>query len=186
MGEIDMKRLLVAVLFTTLLGGLTQANAQWGMIGMYADMQAEDNTIDVLPFFPVDIYFLAQVYDINAITAAEFSVPDFPEDVGYPHGTVMLSWSTGLVIGNIYWGIALAWEYPQEGPMIYLGTATVLDFGGYMFNDYEMCVEASNSSGLRVVVDEEFNIHDVLGDCCILDGGTAVQDNTWGGLKSLY
>ncbi len=132
-------------------------------IGMFADEGAD------LCYGDIDLYvtFTTYVYAIIApeifgITAAEFRIDNLPEPG--PGGLVTQNWAPPLVIGDPWWGIAIAFTEPQPGPLVLLGT---LDFfmidESWIGEDYWTGVSHSNESGLLVIVDDDFVTHDAMG-----------------------
>jgi len=189
-----MKKLMVALLLLVAMSSI--ASAQLPFIGMYADDQVVSCQMDVAQYETGTVYFYAVLPPtITAITAAEFSVaglPDASMALMTPH------WNTDLVIGDLGYGIALAFSPAVPGPNAFMGTVdffVLSDLG----QDFRMFVEPSNDSGNLVVVDTDFNeiaceeiahyftfnCTGALGDCDCFEG-VATEDAAWGQIKALY
>jgi len=187
-----MKKFVLAMFALMLMAGVANAN----VIGVFADMDATTCEIAVIPYAPVDLFILAVLDNVPAITAAEFGADNMPENLGYPNGTVTITWSTGLVIGNIYEGVALAWDAAQVGPIVLLGNVNVLDFGGFAFDNHATCIVGSPSNPdytVPVIVDEEYVVHEATGWCfvfnCVGDCdcmSIPVEDTDFSSIKALY
>ncbi len=167
-------------------------------IGMFSDTDYVFCYEDVEQYLTTTIYVAAYLPpEIDGITAAEFRIDNLPENDAY--GIVTLNWATDLVIGDPWWGIALAFTDPVPGPYAPLGS---IDFfmidPVWIGDDHLMVVAASYDSGLLVVVDDEFNTIDALGwmftfNCtdistcwCEDDISSPVEDSSWGAVKALY
>jgi opacity protein-like surface antigen len=190
-----MKKLMVALLLLVATSSLVFAQAQ-PSIGLYGDNPGVICQLDIPPFVNTPVYFFAVLPpEIPGITAVEFSVSNVPDELTAVLG---FNWNTTLVIGELGYGIALAFNPPLDGPNAYLGYVNVLalvDLG----MDYRMEVLPSNDSGNLVVVDLDFNEVDaepghiftinctggLPGGCdCIL--GVATEEANWGQIKALY
>lgn len=191
-----MKKLMVALLLLAAMSSLAAAQTQ-PFIGMYADDQGVLCQADVTQYATSTVYFFAVLPpEITAITAAEFSVDNLPDAtmaLMTPH------WETTLVIGDLGYGIALAFSPAIPGPNAFMGSVDFFvlnDFGP----DFRMTVMASNDSGNLVVVDTDFNEvpcetaqHFFTFNCtgglpygCDCTETIATEDATWGQIKALY
>jgi hypothetical protein len=176
----------------TLMAGAANAN----VVGIFGDMDATICSAPVMPYVQMSVYILAVLDEIPSLTAAEFGASNFPENLGYPVGQVTVTWTTSLVIGNIYEGVALAYDAPQPGPIVRLGTAVVLDFGGYAFDNHMTCIVASpaNPSVLTpVVVDANYDVYEANGWCFIFNCtvgdctcNVPTQSSDFSSIKALY
>ena len=186
-----MKKLMIALLLLTVA---VAASADGEFIGMSFDDQYTVCYGDAAGM--VDVHFYAYLgADINAITAAEFRVENYPEVAG---AMAVPAWNTDLAIGSPDWGIALAFSPPVAGPYAYLGMITFIVMDPAYFGvDYLMEIMATNDSEVLIVVDENFVTIPVDGGlftfncsdpvlCPCYDAGTATLDANWGSVKALY
>ncbi len=184
-----MKKMMIALLLMVAISSV--ASAQMPFIGMYADDSAAVCHIDLPVYVTTSVYFFASIGSIPAITAVEFSVSNLPLAAD---ALVTPNWATPLVIGDLGYGIALAFSPAAAGPDAFLGTVDFFalnDLGA----DFVMEVLPSNDSGMLVVVDDVFETHEAMGgmftfNCatgdCECEGGTATDDNTISSIKALY
>jgi len=97
---------------------------------------------------------------IAGVTAAEFKVE------GLPIGpcAVEATWNTDLVIGDVSTGIALAFNPPlvPAGYLVHLGTLHVTCFEP-IADEHLLCVRPTDDTGVLVIVDEQFVMHDAHG-----------------------
>lgn len=185
-----MKKMMIALLL--LVAFSTVASAQAPFIGMFADDQAVICHNDLVTYQTTTVYFYAILpVDLVAITAVEFRVEGL---LGAADALVTPAWNTPLAIGDLGYGIALAFSPALAGPNAFLGTVGffgLADIGP----DVVMSVLESNDSGVRVVVDDAYNtipadggiftFNCTTGDCLCTEG-TATEDSSWGSIKALY
>lgn len=187
-----MKKFVLAMFVVMLMAGV--ANAE--VIGIFGDMDATVCSMPVMAYVPATVYILAVLDQIPALTAAEFGSTNFPENLGYPVGQATVTWTTSLVIGNIYEGVALAYDAAQPGPIVHLGTVAVLDFGGYNFDNHFAQIVASPANPeatTPVVVDADYNVVEAMGwglifNCTVGDCSCMVATETsdFSSIKALY
>ncbi len=188
-----MKRLVITLL---LLAAMSSIAAAESYIGMFDDVQATICYGDTEVYVTKSVHFIAYLDpEIPAITAAEFSVPNLPESGAL--GIVTASWNTTLVIGNLDYGIALAFSDPVPGPLAALGTVDFFPIdAAWIGADYLMEVLAAQDSGNLVVVDDGFVTIPVLGgnytfncsnpDECDCVDSVPVSPTSWSAVKALY
>ncbi|MCP4547726.1 MAG: hypothetical protein GY835_14795 [bacterium] len=189
---------VIAALLLFAACGAVQAQST-SFIGISGDMipVATDgdctppHIVEVVLNQPRQLFILAWLdnYDLDAITAAEFSIPDMPVDLGgAPLGSMNVTWTTDLFIGDINSGITLAWSSVQPGPVVLLGTVDLTDFGGYLFDNLCIAVQEAQDSGMLQLVDDEYEAFEVVG--CNVTLNTVIivptESNTWSGIRSLY
>ncbi len=185
-----MKKLMVALLLLVAVSSV--ASAQVPFIGMYADDQAVICHADLPLYATTSVYFYAILPpEIVAITAVEFRVDNLPDAA---LANVIPNWNTPLVIGDLGYGIALAFSPALAGPTAFLGQVdffAIADAGP----DFVMTVMESNDSGMLVVVDDGYNTIDATGgiftfNCstgnCECEDTVATEDSSWGSIKALY
>lgn len=184
-----MKKMMIALLL--LVAMTSVASAQAPFIGMYADDQVVACYTDLPTYVTTSVYFYAVLPpEVATITAAEFSAANLPEATD---ALVTPNWNTGLVIGDLGYGIALAFSPALAGPNAFLGT---VDFFGLveLGPDYVMEIVNTNDSGVLVVVDGDFNTIDAEGgmftfNCtgtCECVETIATDDATISSIKALY
>ena len=135
-------------------------------IGVFAETTGETCYADAPPYQMVTLHVMAYVpsYAGVGITAVEFRIDDLPENLGYPYGLITPTWDSPLVIGDPWYGIAIAFAQPQYGVFVHLGTLEIMSFSeDWIGEDQEMRVEASYSSGYLVVVDANYEEHWIMG-----------------------
>jgi len=192
-----MKKLMVTLLFLAAMSSFAMAQ---DFIGIFTDEvgTACDAEFDT-PFTDLTVYVMAYIPSFpDGITAAEFSIPNIPEDMGYPCGDTDITWATPLVIGDVAFNISLAFDAPLYGPFALLGT---IEFGMYEQDgcdwigiDQTMNVLPGVDEGNLVIVDDAYNIHTVMGgiftfnctDVCFCLDGTATEDVSWSAVKALF
>ncbi|MCB1161714.1 hypothetical protein KDL67_03420 [bacterium] len=96
--------------------------------------------------------------DIPALTVAEFSISHLP----YNQCLIEESWDSDLTIGQVDYGLAIAFTEPQPGPIVHLGTLTFTAFEE-VHEDYFIEVEVSQSSGDLVIVDDNYDTVEARG-----------------------
>lgn len=193
-----MKTLLAAALLLVAFSGIAVAQYQ-PFIGIYDDPENAHCQADIALYTSVTVYFLAYLPPpIQAMTAAEFRVSNLP---GADMAVMTPFWGTELVIGDLGYGLALAWSPPLPGPVAQMGSVSffsIQDFG----DDYRITVMPSISSGNLLIVDENFDeiacsemptwftfncTGSLQGGCwCPLSIPVAVDDASWGQIKALY
>ncbi|MCP4547729.1 MAG: hypothetical protein GY835_14810 [bacterium] len=190
-----MRKLVIVIAALLLFASCGAVQAQYeNYIGMFGDPIPEwhyPNIVEVDLNQPRQIYILAilDMYAIDALTGAEFSIPDMPEDLGgAPLGSMSVTWATDLVIVETGFSISLAWQSPQPGPVVLLGTVELTDFGGYLFDNLLITFQPHPITGNLGIVDDEYEYHDAYGFDVILNTVIFVpsESNTWSGIKSLY
>jgi len=189
-----MKKLLVALM---LLAMSSIAGAQ-PYIGIFADAEGTHCYADMPVGAPVTIHVMACIEDIPAITAAEFRIDNYTGNPGYPTSIVTQTWNSTLTVGEIDWGFSIAFQSPQPGPMVALGTIEYLTFNPtWIPMDYVMTTDVTMDSGNLVVVDAGFVTIPVGRGtftfnctnpefCPCYDETIPTQDASWGAIKALY
>ncbi|MCB1163025.1 MAG: hypothetical protein R3C71_07510 [Candidatus Krumholzibacteriia bacterium] len=193
-----MKTLLAAALLLVALSGVAVAQSE-PFIGIYDAPEYVRCHADIALYTSVTVYFLAYLPPpIQAMTAAEFRVSNLPDAT---MAVMTPFWGTDLVIGDLGYGLALAWSPPLPGPVAQMGSVSffsIQDFG----DDYRIVVEPSLGSGNLIIVDENFDeIHCDLvpmwftfnctgslpyGCDCPLHFTVATEESSWGQIKALY
>jgi hypothetical protein len=194
MKEHDMLRIIstVAILLTMVVAATAEP-----VIGLYDDPAGYVCASDVDLYVTMSVYVVADLQEVDEITAAEFYIENLPVNDGFGLRTDL--WNTGLVIGTPEYGVALAFNPPLDGPMALLGQ---LDFfmldEAWIYDDHCMDVEPSLDSGLLVVVDGNydtidaygyvFNFNNTTGSwfCWTCDEITPTEQSSFSTLKSLY
>ncbi len=192
-----MKKVMVAFL---LLVGVSSFAAAQGVptIGIYEDV---DYTIcygDVEVYVAHDVFVVANLTpEIPGITAVEFRVDNLPEE-NPALGIRTDSWTSTLVIGDLGYDIAIAWDSMQPGPWVLIGTLSFFMIDPtWIGADHLMTVAPGLTCDCLVVVDDVFEEHDADGgwftfncsnptDCLCFDDLTATEDASWGTIKALY
>ncbi len=162
------------------------------MIGLYTDASASECGVDVQPYVPVDIYVIATISSIDGITAAEFSLANYPSAGGF----ITPQWNSTLTLGSLESSFAIAFSVPLTGSTEVLGTLQLLSFGEpWPGNDYAVSIARGDVYDTPVIVDLESEPIPVLGgrftfnctsdaNCGCGDGGTA--DQSVSALKQTY
>jgi hypothetical protein len=133
----------------------------------------------------------------GGITAAEFSIFNYPGNPGYPTGTATEAWDSDLVIGDVTWDFSIAFTEPVYGDFAHLGTIEFQSFDDLWIGaDYVMSVAPGNDCECLVVVDDIFEIVNVeggmftfnctTGECVCIEGPTATGDSSWSAVKALF
>lgn len=189
-----MKQLFTALLLLAAACGPAGATP---LIGLFADEDATYCFGDTGAYTMMSVYIIAVLADIEAITAAEFSVPDYPDHHGYV--IEFVTWTSPQVTGELPGCVSIAWSAPRPGPIVLIGEAVffwIQDADFYPGLDYVMCVYPCPDNTHPIVVDDLYNEHDAAGgrftfNCtdpngCYCTPGTALAENSWGSVKSLY
>ncbi len=185
-----MKKMMIALLLLVAISSIASAQ-QDPFIGMYADDSAAVCHIDLPVYVTTSVYFYASIGSIPAITAAEFSASNLPVAAD---ALVTPNWNTPLVIGDLGYGIALAFSPAVPGPDAFLGTVDFFALND-LGPDFVMEIMASNDSGLLVVVDDVFETIPADGGMFTFNCGTgncecedtiATDDATISSIKALY
>ena len=115
-----MKKLMVTLLMLAAMSGYAMAQ---DFIGMFADMDGTTCDAAIQDYTEVVVYVMAYIPSLpDGITAAEFAIPDLPENEGYPTVQVLEDWGDALVIGDVRVDISLAFPDPIYGPFASLGS----------------------------------------------------------------
>jgi len=194
--------ILLALMATGANAELT-TNLDTTFIGIYASQTEAICEADLNQYATVSLNFFVHIQPGelagDAITASEFRVENLP--VAGAGGLVTPTWSTTLAIGTIYEGLALAWTQPLPGPWAYLGRIDLFVLSAqWVPADTKLRIADTLDSFKTALVDADFIEHlDVLGttfvlNCsgtnpdapCVCDVSTAVEDASWGSVKSLY
>jgi len=192
-----MIKKVIVIAALMLFAGIANAD----VIGVFSDDAGNDCTASIVPYVPVDIYFLAvltETFD-SGITAAEFKVSNWVGNPGYPTGMTTLTWTSSLVIGDIDMDLSIAWSTPQGAGLgfVLIGSANLTMFDpAWIGPDYMMTVEAGDDCACLVTVDDLFEIHDAQGglfwfnctdpQACPCLGETAAQESSWSSVKALF
>ncbi len=188
-----MKKLMVALLMLTAMTSFASAD----FIGIFTDENGTDCHADIIEYEPLVVHVMAYIPNVpGGITAAEFSIANYPGNPGYPTGTATETWDSDLVIGDVTWDFSIAFSEPIYGPFAHLGAIEFLMFDPlWIGEDYIMTVAPGNDCACLVVVDDLFEIVDVDGgqftfNCvqtsCLCLEDTATQDSSWSAVKSLF
>ncbi len=170
------------------------------LIGLYADEQPTNENCDaaVVPYTPLNVYVVAtwMVGEVGAgITAAEFKIDNLPVGPGYPTGTVTVTHSTDLVIGDLYGDYSAAWAEPQGdgGTQFTICSIEFLAFdAAWIGADVAMTVAPGDDCLCLVLVDDLFEIIDSTGGTFTFncsgecDCGTATEATSWSAVKALF
>jgi hypothetical protein len=175
--------------------------AAYPVIGIFEDTDPQNAEChaDIEPFIFTSVWVCAQlsVELDEVITAAEFRIDGFPTGADV---LVTQNWNTDLVIGNADYGIALAFSPPLPALFAVLGELQVFSLSSdWPGDDYWMYIGASNSSGLLVLVDGNYQTLNADGgefyfnptgpyNFCpyIAQPPTATENISWGAMKALY
>ena len=187
--------LLILLLIQTLLA-LAPVLAEESFIGLFSDSGGLECGTQYTVGTMVKVYVLANLgSDIDGLRVAEFRIDNLPSFGGYPDGQIMTTWESGLSIGTIDQGIAIAFDTPQSGPLVMIGQ---LDFLGWDNNwlttDHRLVVVPGLDSDQLVIVDSDYITFDVEGgiftfNCSsesMCSCGGLKGPASWGQLKSLY
>lgn len=192
-----MKKIVIALALTMMVSTVVSAE---NLIGIFGDMDATMCSADIPVFVGADIYVLAVLEDIDAITGCEFSIGNYITGGGPPNGFLTETWN-GLVIGNPIEGISIALDdAPVAGPVVHIGSINIFPFlADWVGINRLMCIIPSQDAGNLIVTDEQFNEIPVAGWCfvancvpggdygnCMCEDAIAVDDTSWGAVKALY
>jgi len=189
-----MKKLMVALLMLAAMSSFAFAQ---DFIGMFSDADGTACDAVLTPYEPLTVHVMAYIPNVpGGITAAEFSVANYPGNPGYPTGSATETWDSDLVIGSLEWDFSIAFSAPVFGPFAHLGSIEFLEFDDtWIGDDYVMTVMPGNDCGCLVVVDDVFEIVDVMGgmftfDCttgdCLCLESTATSESSWSAVKALF
>ncbi len=115
-------------------------------------------TLALADYEPAEVHVVVQLGYIQGLTAAEFRISNLPYDECF----IEEVWDSDLTIGSLGHGFAIAFTEVQPGPLVHLGTLKFTAFEPVGV-DYAMWVYASNQSGIRVIVDENYDTIDAYG-----------------------
>ena len=187
-----MKRLTIVLVTLCAMSSMALAAP---VIGVFENTDATVCWGDIEPYVMKSIYVSAILIDIPAITAAEFSVANWFGDEGPECVLVTYLWNTDLVIGDLGYGIALAFSPALPGPVAIMGQIDLflLD-ASCVGTDWHMQVSPAGGSGNLVVVDENFNEIPAIGyfytfNCteeCWCEHCTPTAVSNWGAIKALF
>jgi hypothetical protein len=191
-------RKLLLILTILSLAGMAQADT---VIGVFADEDMNSCDAALIPYVPTILYVVAY-WDAGpldeGITAAEFKLDGLPLSEGYPMGTVTVTHSTDLVIGDLWHDYSAAWSEPQG---VGAGQFTVCSIEMLMFDviwvgaDQEVIVSAGDDCDCLVLVDSLFEVQDAIGGLFTLNCTTppcdcfppvATESTSWSNVKSLF
>lgn len=189
-----MKKLMVALLMLAAMSSFALAQ---DFIGIFADVEGTTCDAAIVEYAPVVVHVMAYIPNVpGGITAVEFMIDNYPGNPGYPTGTATPAWDSDLVIGDVSFDISIAFSEPQYGPYAHLGTIEFLMFDpAWIGDDYVMTVAPGMDCECLVVVDDLFEIVDVMGgqftfNCttgeCLCLQGTATEDTSWSAVKALF
>ncbi len=191
-----MKRSISILAVLLLAASFTVGAQAQPTIGLFDDPSGVNCDGDIAPFENVTVYVVAILADIDEITAAEFHIDRIPEPGDF--GLRTDNWATPLVIGSVEYGIALAFNPPQPGPTVLLGS---LDFfmidDSWVGSNHCMDVEPSLDSDQLVLVDGNYEAVDAFGYvytfnttgdylCWMCIDITPTEKSSFSTLKSLY
>lgn len=186
-----MKRNVIIALAMSLL--LFAGSASANSIGIFADMDASLCAADLNAYVPTNVFVIGVLSDLTSITTAEFKIDNWPGSPGYPTGQVTATWTSELTIGSIDTDFSIAWQTPQPGPLVLIGTLEFLVFDpAWIPADYAMEVVAGDNCSCLVMVDANYDTHDVAGGGFIFnctaecDCAVATEESSWSGIKALY
>jgi len=196
-----MKKLMVTLLFLAAMSSFAMAQ---DFIGIFTDEvgTACDAEFDT-PFTDLTVYVMAYIPSFpDGITAAEFSVAGFPEDMGFPFGDSSMDFTSPLIIGDFETGFSIAWDAPQGAgtglALIGTGEIKAYNYEGAVWvgPDHLVQIIPANDSGELVTVDDAYNIIDAQAglfwwnctdpDACVCFEGTATEDSNWSSVKTLF
>jgi hypothetical protein len=191
-----MKKLMVTMLMLAGMSGFAMAQ---DFVGIFADMDGLSCDAVCEDYVAVTVYVMAYIPTLpDGITAAEFSIPSLPANLGYPDIQVIEDWESDLIIGDVRYDLSIAFPDPIYGPYAYMGSIAITEFNpafGLSGPDFVMAVMPGGSCECLQVVDNLFNTLDVMGgiftfncttgDCICLDS-TATEDTSWSAVKALF
>ncbi|MBN2171623.1 MAG: hypothetical protein JW819_09935 [Candidatus Krumholzibacteriota bacterium] len=195
-----MKKSVIALAMGLMLLASGAMAFENNLIGIFAEPEALTCAAAAPVGMPMNIYIIAWLVDIPAITAAEFRIDNYTGNPGYPNAIVTQTWNSPLTVGTIDEGFSIAFTEAQPGPIVELGHIEYLIFNPtFPGEDYKMCVAETLDSGNLVVVDAAYVTIPVDGWCfvfnCVVGGPNGncecldtipVQDSNWGAVKALY
>ncbi len=190
-----MRQLVLVMLCLAVAGpGIAQ-----GLIGIFADdVWGSECHAPIEEYVPMMVHVMAVVPDIDAVTAAEFRIANYPGNPGYPIGSAYEYWNSDLIIGDITWDFSIAFSEPQPGPLIHLGSIEFTMFDPtWILDDWIMTVGEGADCECLVVVDADFEIVDVMGGqftfnctdpswCYCSWFPTATHESSWSAIKQLF
>lgn len=169
------------------------------IIGIYADEAASICDVDVVAYVPVDVYVVAHWTGEEVpggMTACEFKLENFPQNVGYPTGQVTVTHTTDLVIGTLWTDYSAAWSTPQgAGAGIYtIASIEILAFDAeWIGADHVSVVAPGDDCDCLNIVDANFDIVDAVGQQFTFNCSTppcscetAAEASTWSSVKALF
>lgn len=148
-----MRGIAIAVPIVCLAAFASPCSAN--IIGLFGDEHANvHELVAETPFETVNLYVVAVLTDIAAMTAAEFG----SDPLEYPdHAVATPHWSSDLIIGDLLadGGMSITWSAPVPGPIVNIGHIS------YLVIEPLPCTESLSiiphpDSGLLVIVDELF------------------------------
>ncbi len=133
----------------------------------------------------------------GGITAAEFKIDNLPTNDGYPSGTVTVTPTSDLVIGDLWWDFSIAWAEPVgvDDHFAIIAEIELLMFDPtWIGSDRWIQIAPGDDCGCMVLVDSNFEIVDIdWGDVMILncevncaDCMTATAVSSWSEIKLLF
>jgi hypothetical protein len=187
------KVLLAALLIAITVCSQAQEWEDW--IGLYADEGGSDNEIFVLFPESTTAYFVIHAPSFpDGVTAVGFRIPGWP--LSGSDGFVTLDWFTGIILGNIPEGIAVAPTHPDwpwlmdENGNAVIGTATFQPFNaGWPGMDLELAFLGLPAEDpiQPAFIDINFNTILVGGDTFWINPVTTPTAlSTFSRLKTLY
>ncbi|MCP4545292.1 MAG: hypothetical protein GY835_02360 [bacterium] len=181
---------MIRIALALLLLLASNVNAQEPpLISLFGDMEATVDEVVVPQFMEINLYILAHLdmERISGIRGAEFALNQVPANLGSPIGTMQITWEAPEVFGDILYGINLGWPEAQPGPIVLLGTMTIIDLGGFNFDDYVISAIESACCGKLELIDHRLEDVQVDGGDLILNApNTASRQTDWGAIKALY
>jgi len=189
-----------SVMITLSLSLLLMASvASANLIGLFANEEGTVCKANFPLYSQIDVYMIAQLSDIAAITAAEYRVGDVPDPAGF--AIISKYWNTPLVIGDpLGDGVSIAFEDPMPGPNVVIGRLNIFTTNDvWPGPDSKWCIQPTLDSNNLVVVDDAYNMVVVEGWCfvanCVVGGeygdcpcGDEIPtaESSWGSIKTLY
>jgi hypothetical protein len=192
-----MKKLMVTTLMLALMSGFAMGQ---DFIGIFADDAGTTCDQDFDGFMvETMIYIMAYIPSFpGGITAAEFSMANVPENLGFPYGDADVYWNTDLVIGDWAYDVSLAFTNPLMGPFALLGWIELVNYEQdvvWIGDDHVIEVLPGQDCQCLVIVDHLYETYEVAGghftfnctgECYCIDDPTATEDTSWSAVKSLF
>ncbi len=148
-----MRKLLTSLLVLALASGVAAADSYIGLFAVPHATYCYGNTEQYTTTTVHVVAWLDNDWS-GSVSACEFYIDNFP--VAGAEGAITTNWNTPLVIGQVSYGIALAFNPPLPGPLAYLGSIEFFALDpNWIPANYVMAVRPSRQSDTLALVDTQ-------------------------------